>query len=61
MVDGFLHSSPPVKCWSKTEALDTAIHLAEKHPGEYVYVLEAKQGYLVPKNEIVDFTMVDSE
>jgi hypothetical protein len=60
MVDGFLHSNPPVKCWSKAEAVDAATHLAEKCLGEYVYVLEATQGYLVPKTETIDFVMVDS-
>jgi hypothetical protein len=57
----FLDSPAMVRCNDMSTAVDQATEMAEQHPGEYVYILEAKQGYLMPKPEMIDFTMVDSE
>ena len=45
--------------YSQAEAVDEAALMAQRFPDQYVYLLEAKQGYLMPKVEMIDFTMVD--
>jgi hypothetical protein len=46
-------------CDTQATAVDEAALMAQRYPGQYVYLLEAKQGYIIPKPELVDFVMVD--